>query len=54
MLCNDCRNTNVHFCKQGSLNNTLGIYQDGGWSQYCIVPDVQVFKIPDTIKMEQG
>lgn len=54
MLCDYCRNKNVHFCKKGGLNTALGFFHDGGWSEYCVVPDVQVYKIPDGLKMEQG
>lgn len=54
MACDTCRTGNVHFCKDGGLNTTLGIFIDGGWGQFCLALGVQVYRIPDSITMEQG
>ncbi|GLV36916.1 Sorbitol dehydrogenase 1 [Carabus blaptoides fortunei] len=53
-VCINCRNGNPHYCKDGALNTTIGIYVDGGWSQYCLVADVQIVKLPDSITLEQA
>lgn len=52
--CHVCNAGNPHYCKIGGLNNTIGIYRNGGWAQYCLVPEEQVHKLPETIAIEQG
>ncbi|KRT85950.1 hypothetical protein AMK59_2106, partial [Oryctes borbonicus] len=31
-----------------------GLFKDGGWAEYCSVPDHQVMKIPGNITLEQA
>ncbi|XP_025073226.1 LOW QUALITY PROTEIN: D-arabinitol dehydrogenase 1-like [Pogonomyrmex barbatus] len=45
---------NYHFCKRGGLNSTIGIYRDGGWATHALVPETQVYLIPDEIEMRQA
>ncbi|XP_018563106.1 D-arabinitol dehydrogenase 1-like [Anoplophora glabripennis] len=52
--CNFCRNGNPHYCLVGGINNTIGIYRDGGWAEYALAPVRQVHKIPEAITLEQA
>ncbi|KAJ8954635.1 hypothetical protein NQ314_007034 [Rhamnusium bicolor] len=52
--CNFCHSGNPHYCLIGGINNTIGIYRNGGWAEYVLAPLVQVHKIPDSITLEQG
>ncbi|KAK7862918.1 hypothetical protein R5R35_003255 [Gryllus longicercus] len=52
--CNYCTDSNYHYCEVGGLNNTIGIYRNGGWANYCVVPNNQVFKLPEKISLEQA
>ncbi|KOB77470.1 Zinc-containing alcohol dehydrogenase, partial [Operophtera brumata] len=33
-----CRKGKYHYCLTGGINSTIGIWRDGGWAQYCCVP----------------
>ncbi|XP_063926519.1 D-altritol 5-dehydrogenase-like [Zophobas morio] len=52
--CHFCHSGRPHFCKIGGINNTIGIYRDGGWANYVVCPEDQVHKLPDTITLEQA
>ncbi|EFN69090.1 Sorbitol dehydrogenase [Camponotus floridanus] len=52
--CNHCHNANYHFCKGGGINNTIGIFRDGGWATHVLVPETQVYLIPNEIEMHQA
>ena len=52
--CDHCHGGNYHCCKVGGINNTVGLWRDGGWAQFCKVPSDQVHKIPDNITLEQA
>jgi threonine dehydrogenase-like Zn-dependent dehydrogenase len=47
-LCDYCRSG---FSSQCELlkENTIGVYQNGGYAEYCIAPESVCFKIPDEI-----
>ncbi|XP_026322665.1 D-arabinitol dehydrogenase 1-like [Hyposmocoma kahamanoa] len=53
-LCNFCREGNYHFCLTAAVKTTVGVFCDGGWAQYCRVPQDQVFALPEGITTEQG
>jgi len=53
-VCQACHKGNYHLCDVGGINNTVGIWRDGGWAKFCRVPDTQVFLMPDTITPMQG
>lgn len=53
-LCDFCRNGNYQYCLTAGINSTIGIWRDGGWAQYCIVPQDQVFPLPEGVTLEQG
>jgi threonine dehydrogenase-like Zn-dependent dehydrogenase len=52
--CNFCQQGKPHFCLTGGLNNTIGIHRDGGWAEYCAVPESQVLQLPKIISYTQG
>ncbi|EZA51348.1 hypothetical protein DMN91_002032 [Ooceraea biroi] len=52
--CGHCHSANYHFCELGGINNTIGIYRNGGWATHAIVPETQVYSIPDEIKMYEA
>ncbi|PSN51331.1 hypothetical protein C0J52_15719 [Blattella germanica] len=51
--CNYCHGGNYQHCKNGGLNNAVGMYRNGGWAQYCRVPAAQVYKLPSNIPLDQ-
>ena len=40
--CHFCLRGKVNLCAEGGLNSTLGIGKNGGWTEFCEVPDNQV------------
>ncbi|XP_029668645.1 uncharacterized protein LOC115238736 [Formica exsecta] len=52
--CDHCHNANYHFCEFGGINNTIGIFRDGGWATHALVPETQVYLIADEIEMYQA
>jgi len=53
-ICHFCHSGDPHYCKVGGINNTIGIFRDGGWAQYVLAPEAQVHKLPDSISLEQA
>lgn len=52
--CDYCRQGLYHYCLTGGVNSSVGVRNDGGWAQYCKVPDYQVFELPENVSLEQG
>ncbi|XP_032686133.1 sorbitol dehydrogenase-like [Odontomachus brunneus] len=52
--CDHCHNANYHYCELGGINNTIGIYRNGGWATHALVPETQVYLIPDGVEMHQA
>lgn len=52
--CSFCQKAQPHFCKSGGIRSTVGIWRNGGWSQYCRVPVETVFTIPPQITLRQA
>ncbi|XP_022906067.1 uncharacterized protein [Onthophagus taurus] len=50
--CHNCHIGDPHFCEVGGLQNTIGIYRDGGWAEFCLVPDKQVFVVPSNTNLK--
>uniref|UniRef100_A0A1B6E5Z1 Enoyl reductase (ER) domain-containing protein n=2 Tax=Clastoptera arizonana TaxID=38151 RepID=A0A1B6E5Z1_9HEMI len=53
-VCSCCTSGSYHLCDTEAINTMVGIFQNGGWAQYCKVPANQVYKIPDSITLKQG
>ncbi|KAG5880769.1 hypothetical protein JTB14_012649 [Gonioctena quinquepunctata] len=52
--CHFCHSGRPHFCQIGAVSNTVGVYQNGGWADYVLVPVNQVHKLNDNITLEQA
>ncbi|XP_063372323.1 uncharacterized protein LOC134660485 isoform X2 [Cydia amplana] len=52
--CDFCRSGKYQYCLTAGINNTIGIWRDGGWAEYVRCPDTNVFALPDEITTEQG
>ncbi|XP_015518395.1 uncharacterized protein [Neodiprion pinetum] len=51
--CDFCHNGKYHFCQRSS-HKTVGIFKDGGWSTHAVVPESQVFLVPDGVTLAQA
>lgn len=40
--CNFCHRGTYHYCKEGGLNSTIGIFRNGGWATHASVHESQV------------
>ncbi|KAJ6635069.1 D-arabinitol dehydrogenase 1 [Pseudolycoriella hygida] len=52
--CDFCHRGKYHFCEKGGLNNSLGIFRNGGWTTHAIVPENQVHLIPEEVELHQA
>lgn len=43
-----------HFCNSGGINTTIGIYRDGGWATHAVVPETQVYAVPDDVELHHA
>ena len=50
--CHYCFKGQPHFCPVGAINNTIGLWRNGGWAHFCRVPASQVHPIPTQITLE--
>lgn len=50
-VCKPCHIGNRHFCKD---KDAVGIWVDGGWAQYCLLPDNKVHKLSQKIDLTIG
>lgn len=49
--CEYCHRGVEQFCTSGKM---IGKYRDGGYAEYCMVPERSVFHLPEEIPFEQG
>ncbi len=49
--CINCRRGFSNLCDFMALGTTFGIFQNGGFAKYCIIPKSAAFKLPDNIDM---
>ncbi|XP_028127953.1 D-altritol 5-dehydrogenase [Diabrotica virgifera virgifera] len=54
LCCDHCHSGNPHYCSIGGISNTIGIFRNGGWANYCVAPVDQVHKLSDSITLEQA
>lgn len=52
--CSFCTKGQPHFCKTGGISSTIGIWRNGGWSQYCRVPAETVHIVPPQVTLRQA
>ena len=53
-VCSYCRKGKQHFCVKGRTKSAIGIYKNGGWSNYCRVPSHLVYILPVQIPLKNG
>ncbi|MFX0181267.1 MAG: zinc-binding dehydrogenase [Candidatus Hodarchaeota archaeon] len=49
--CVNCRRGFSNLCNHMALGTTFGIFQNGGFAKYCVIPRSAAFKLPDNIDM---
>ena len=49
--CAACRIGDTHYC---DTLKTLGFKLDGGFAQYCVLPERNLFKLPDNVNLHEG
>lgn len=49
--CINCRRGFSNLCDYMALGTTFGIFQNGGFAKYCVIPRSAVFKLPNNIDM---
>ncbi|XP_023024099.1 D-altritol 5-dehydrogenase [Leptinotarsa decemlineata] len=54
MCCHFCWSGKPQLCPTGGIRNTIGIFRNGGWANYALVPVDQVLKLKDNITLEQA
>ncbi|CAL7951748.1 unnamed protein product [Xylocopa violacea] len=52
--CTYCHGGTYQYCSAGGINNTIGIYRDGGFSTHAVIPESQVHILPDGVDLQQG
>jgi threonine dehydrogenase-like Zn-dependent dehydrogenase len=45
--CKPCRSGNPNLCEYMAMGTTFGIFQDGGFANYCVVPRKTIFELPN-------
>ncbi|KAB0791814.1 hypothetical protein PPYR_03614 [Photinus pyralis] len=53
-ICNHCRSGHPHLCQQCKVERMMGLHENGGWAEYIIVPEIQIYKLCDNIPVELG
>ncbi|MFW9781969.1 MAG: zinc-binding dehydrogenase [Candidatus Heimdallarchaeota archaeon] len=49
--CINCRRGYSNLCEYMALGTTFGIFQNGGFAEYCVIPRSAVFKLPNDIDL---
>jgi 2-desacetyl-2-hydroxyethyl bacteriochlorophyllide A dehydrogenase len=49
--CSYCRVGQVHLCER---LNPIGVQRDGGFAEYCAVPESQAYRFPDSVGFEEA
>ncbi|XP_050398435.1 uncharacterized protein LOC126816202 [Patella vulgata] len=51
--CSFCRRGKPNFCKDG-LAQALGVMNNGGFSNFCLVPGTQAIPVPDSLPLDKA
>lgn len=51
-ICQACRRGMPNLCEHLAQGTTFGIFQDGGFAKYCVVPRNAVFVIPQKLNLQ--
>ena len=49
--CNNCRRGLSSLCEYMALGTTFGIFQNGGFAKFCVLPRSSLFKLPEGIDL---
>jgi len=50
--CTNCRKGLSSLCEYMATGTTFGIFQNGGFAKYCVIPRSTIFKLPEDIDLE--
>ncbi|KAF5281360.1 hypothetical protein FQR65_LT14758 [Abscondita terminalis] len=53
-ICNGCRMGTPHLCSHCRVDNALGVYLSGGWAEFIVVPQTQVYRLDENFAVELG
>ena len=53
-VCYYCRKGKSHFCIKGRNETAIGVFKNGGWSNYCRVASQLVYRLPHQIPFKNG
>jgi len=53
-VCKFCRRGLSNLCEYLATGSTFGIFQNGGFAKYCVVPRSTVFTLPEEINIESA
>lgn len=53
-FCKACRRGLSNLCEHLALGTTFGIFQNGGFANYCMVPRNTVYKLPKKINLDSA
>ncbi|WP_440896608.1 2,3-butanediol dehydrogenase [Amphibacillus sp. Q70] len=51
--CKECREGNYHLCRHSGAA-FIGLADDGGFAEYCVLDEKHVYQIPDNMSLEQA
>lgn len=51
--CKECKEGNYHLCRNSGAA-FIGLSDDGGFAEYCVVDEKHAYKIPDNMTLEQA
>lgn len=49
--CNNCRRGLSSLCEYMASGTTFGIFQNGGFAKFCVVPRIALYKLPENINL---
>ena len=52
--CYYCENNLPEFCEEIGKVNPIGVFQDGGFAEYSVVPEKSLYKLPETLDFVKG
>ncbi len=52
--CDFCSNGLINHCERGGTRAGVGVFKDGGFAKYVVVPAELCFTLPDNVSFDQG
>lgn len=53
-ICHYCTRRQPNYCINGGIETSVGFGKNGGWANYCKVPEALVHKIPVTMTLQKA